>query len=643
MHYLKLTWKLMGLEAPVFSWLVVVGLISLTAIVLYRHWRSSKLHAEQFQKVSADIEQLYSENARKPGEGVSIKTLDGLRQVFEQFLSLRPIWLKIESRIIRRPGRAEEDEYWMAESAHSILAESVVVDTHWLKNTPGIVTSVGLLATFLAILVALVDVRLINNRVQGLDLLIQGLSGKFLSSVVALMCAVIFLAIERYVGKSANSAFSLLVERLDETIPCITSAQILSDLHKDISKQSESFRIFNADLSFKLKQSFGESVNRTLDRMVTAIDNLSALLRAAEAEKHKSMTDELGGLLGNFNRGIQAALEELGTKFNATLTGSAQTQFGEVIESLGSTALLLKEMNNQFSVNQGVLSDLIQLAKETTTNQMSQGQTQVEELSTLLKQLMVQMEERTGQSLGSVQQTLAAVTLDISNKVTDISVQMASMVEETTDKSTQAAQKIIEEAGSLSTRSAENLERLLEKHSAEVMRVEDLSSLLDNTIKGFANSLGKYGEVTNDLNKLMAEINYTVKSISAISKSIKDSEEEAAKVSKYAAEQAAMLKGFVQGQKDTWDKIQGSMVEYRNIFGTVDEHAKALLNNIGEYLQDYSEITQGHFGKLGALANEHMDNAVKRISGSIEDLAEQLDELQTIVSGITKYTRKAGQ
>ena len=39
--------------------------------------------------------------------------------------------------------------------------------------------------------------QLVNNRIQGLDLLIHGLSGKFLSSVVAVACATLLVSAEK--------------------------------------------------------------------------------------------------------------------------------------------------------------------------------------------------------------------------------------------------------------------------------------------------------------------------------------------------------------------------------------------------------------------------------------------------------------
>lgn len=61
-----------------------------------------------------------------------------------------------------------------------------------------IVTGFGLLITFVAILVALRDVNIDkNNEVQGLPNLIGGLSGKFVSSIAALLAATVYALIEK--------------------------------------------------------------------------------------------------------------------------------------------------------------------------------------------------------------------------------------------------------------------------------------------------------------------------------------------------------------------------------------------------------------------------------------------------------------
>jgi hypothetical protein len=85
--------------------------------------------------------------------------------------------------------------------------------------------------------------------------------------------------------------------------------------------------------------------------------------------------------------------------------------------------------------------------------------------------------------------------------------------------------------------------------------------------------------------------------------------------------------------------VRSSMVQYENIFGMVDKQAKGLLTGIGEYLHDYSETTQDHFNNLGTIANNHIADATARIAGSVDELREQLDDLQTIVAGLSPLVR----
>jgi len=153
---------------------------------------------------------------------------------------------------------------------------------------PGIVTGAGLLITFLAILVALLDVKIVDvgtvsKQVEGMETLIHGPSGKFVSSIAALAAATIFLLSEKPIFHRLAKSQLRLVAVIDGLIPRLSATRVLSDLQQDISQQSTAFRHFNADLSTKLRQGFSESMRPTIERMVRAIEDLNQMLRSAEA------------------------------------------------------------------------------------------------------------------------------------------------------------------------------------------------------------------------------------------------------------------------------------------------------------------------------------------------------------------------
>ena len=68
-----------------------------------------------------------------------------------------------------------------------------------------ILTALGLLATFIAILQGLAGVTYNEadplHPISGIDTLINGLAGKFLSSILALLLSVLFTVIERKISE----------------------------------------------------------------------------------------------------------------------------------------------------------------------------------------------------------------------------------------------------------------------------------------------------------------------------------------------------------------------------------------------------------------------------------------------------------
>ncbi len=82
----------------------------------------------------------------------------------------------------------------------------------------------------------------------------------------------------------------------------------------------------------------------------------------------------------------------MGARFTKELSGTAKHQFDNVVASLGETAQLLKSMNGQFQITLSALNDLVKFAKDSTAEQIALGKTQVEDLTAVLRGLMVQPE-----------------------------------------------------------------------------------------------------------------------------------------------------------------------------------------------------------------------------------------------------------
>src|SRR5262245_34596056 len=351
LNQLKAKWVYFGLEAPIISWLIVIVLVvSMLGYWLYMYFRVFRPISRQIGSALRSLSIVAEPEEVAHNIGLEARRFDEIGQIFEQNTILKRSWQSFCKRLIRRPGE-RDDFFWSSESADETFKESTLIGSRlnitWCQSLPGFITGVGLLFTFVAILIALLDVRLVNNRVQGIELLIQGLSGKFVSSIAALFLATIHLFIEKSAFHRLRNNCQQLVKTLDGLFPRLTLAHLFAEVRAQVAEQTNVIRSFNSNLAPALKASITEGVGPTLERMVQSIEGLNQLLRQNEAQKQESITGSIEKLLKDLSVSLTVSIERMSDSFSNNLVGSAQTQFSEMRSSLSSTAELLNGMNNQ--------------------------------------------------------------------------------------------------------------------------------------------------------------------------------------------------------------------------------------------------------------------------------------------------------
>ena len=600
-------------QAPLFIWLAVVGLVVGTFVVFMRLHSLVRREQHQYQRIARDIRTIKSKHSPVLRNGLPQAAYDDLVQCLET-TSLAPVWDIFAAQLVIRGDATGADHFWTSESAETVFNEASVLESRLNRNfytaIPGMVTGLGLLFTFIAILFALLDVKLggsANKQFTGLDKLVSGLSGKFLSSIAALFAATVFLFCEKRLLHNLTKSLRELVAALDALVPRLTPAHLLDDIRRymmeeqsttfkhfssDLSvllddirrymeEQSAAFQHFNTDLSTKLKQGVEEGMGPTRDRMVGAIEELNQLLRATEAHKSDVITGSLEGLLQNLGQSLTSALTSLSDRFAQTLSGSANQEFDQVVSTLGGTAQLLEGMNAQFQTSQTALTELVSFARNTTVEQVALGQTQVEELTAVLRGLMTQMHQATDTSVNHITSTLTAVVHDLSTRVTELGQQMSQTVTASAGEATEAARDVIERAGQWSTRSAAQLAQLLEKHHGQIDRVQDVQRTLNASLVQFKEMLTEYTTVTTNLFQIATQTSAMVTAAEGSTKAI----QEASEAIEHVAQRAA-------SQVDSFKVIVGSMQHYEEVFRRVEDTAGQLLMQIDQHLRNYQETTQ---------------------------------------------------
>lgn len=163
----------------------------------------------------------------RSGTPATRRDLDDL-QVLDRVFRTEPALAK--QWITYRKTLAVEQSAWFAEptvhsqrSATDFFSFEVLcagqLNIRFYRQLPSFLTGIGLLFTFVAILIGLSKLHANGPQIEGIQGLINGLSGKFVTSIVGLACANAFTLLENSVWHSLEGQHRTCISLLDELFP----------------------------------------------------------------------------------------------------------------------------------------------------------------------------------------------------------------------------------------------------------------------------------------------------------------------------------------------------------------------------------------------------------------------------------------
>ncbi|MEM4408118.1 MAG: hypothetical protein QXI19_05175, partial [Candidatus Caldarchaeum sp.] len=465
---------------------------------------------------------------------------------------------------------------------------------------PVALTSLGLLGTFLALLVGLHSVRIDTEHttpivtesqmrpesapqadlstgenpstaaprqaVRGIDDLVNSLSGKFLSSIFALLLSVFYALWEARCRRQVETTHHQFCMAFDALFVRKTPESYLQKILEETEKQSTAFRHFNTDLSGYLKQSFQESLGPTLDRLTDALERLAS-----------TNEERMAQLIGS-----------LSETFRSNLTKSAQTEFQQLVQALHQTAGLLQAMNLQSrSTQEGLETLLIRLSE------MSQStQSGAENLLTGI-----------GQAVAQLQEAVTSVADTMKN----------------------AASGVVQQTGEASVQFRENIEQVIAQQSQQMRNTQVAYESLGQTTEGIRGLLKDSGEAFGQVRPLISDLVAITRDLRSVGEVARNAHGELQQVTNSFAQQGQLLQQTITSHKALLD-------EFSKVFDCVSQGLGGILRQIGEEMQRYQERSREslslhlqEFDKHLASATQHIKVSVEGIGPGLEDLAEAID------------------
>ena len=593
--------------------------------------------------------------------GLPLRQLDELRAKCSQFEGAPLEWWNHLERNIEQYTSPEEREGWfLTDRPQDLLSYDTVVSRHFhaalFGSVPGILTGLGLILTFFAILLALYGVHYDKSNtvepISGIDVLINGLSGKFLSSIVALILSIIFTFCEKAVIRSLRHKYSKLIASITDAIPYLSESRILLDIQRFAAKQTVSVSNISAEVVDRFVGAFNEKVvptlaagmssgvadkmqiefRPTLERMTSTLETLQSAIINLESRKQESMTSEMRNLLESLEKSLSQTLSKIGEEFQAALSGGVRSEFGNVQGTLEATRQMLSDMNATFGGMQAAFTGIIDKAEQSTSDQLRTGKEQAEALTAIMNGLLLKLQETADQNLTSVRTQLTLVVSDLSEKVGAVSKEMMAAAEHAVRQSQSSANEVLAQTGTWSEATAKRLELLLEHIEERSIDFQKASqallqarSFLTDLIGQNATALDRMAEASRQVQAYSTGLAGQTEVLKTISNN-----------------QSSIVNQFreVSGQVRASFEQHGSLLaEYRKVFQDYKSVIDELDVNLGKILaalhgglRDYNQTIENNFREVVKISNEMVPEISGLLKTQVAELSDSLEELGTVIS-----------
>lgn len=645
---------------PLILWGCYALILFTVGIGLWLRVQSTRLHSRISQLIS--LFQRTGETDRTARhDGLSLARVEALRAASEDLKDTSAEWWDHVDGNIEAYTNPEEEEGWfIVERPRNILSYEGTVGRHFhsmfFSSFPGLLTGSGLTLTFIAILLALHNVHYDEanpeNPVTGMKDLINGLSGKFLSSIVALLLSIVFTLYEKQVVRGLRSKHELLITTLSNSIPYLSPSRILLDIQRFAAKQTVSVSNISSEVVDRFVGAFNERVvpdlaagmssgvadkmqtefRPTMERMTATLEGLQSAIVGLETQKQESVAGEFSKLLQSLETSMVHALSKMGADFHEALSGAANREFGNVQGTLEATRQMLSDMNAQFGSMQAVFSRIIEKAEQTTSDQIRTGREQTDALTALMNGLMLKMQETADQNLTNVRSQLTIVVSDLAEKVGTVSKDMMAAAENVAKQSHATAAQVLEQTGNWSEATAKRLEALLANVEARTADFRQASqallearSFLTELIKQNGNTLGQMAEASRHVqsysNGLAGQTN-----------TMRELAEQQRQVSAHFLQSSANIRDSFSQHEKILAEYRIVFAEYKTVIDELDVNLGKILAALHGGLRDYNQSIENNFREVVKISNQVVPEISSLLKTQIDELSEQFDELGSIIA-----------
>lgn len=672
------------------SYFIIPGLMGIfVAVISYRFYIKYIKPAKQLDTQLCDAIKALKQVEQQPN--VNTHALD---HVFDNSIPLKHAWLNykhsfhdsyevVDGADVLRASRATV-------SSDIFFSQSVIVDTplrvEFYKHLPGIITGVGIIATFAGLLCGLLAFDPAGNpeKVQdSLGLLLGGVSEAFMASALAIATAMLITWREKSWLRQCYAQLEMLTTEIDDFFESDdTGEEYLAKLLKSSQANETNARQLKDSLVNELKVMMTNLVDENKKNQMA----FTSQLTDSYAKTSKDMADQIGQSISD---NLQAPLEKIASSVQQ-VSGDQSSAVQELMTDV-LTAFMTK-LESTFGTQMNGMSEM-----------MTQSVSAMREMQLGFTQLITDMKVNSESSTKSLENQMSKMIEDIQQKQNAMSDQMNSTVEQLSkgaEKIGEQGQYAIEQlngkvselighmGGTMSgvmadiakqrieqdRTIADNQHKLHEQSSILIdslgVEIKELIVHSQNAVESYKNNIQKLTQVTTDsitgmnngAEKMrIASEQFNIAGTSLISVTDKTSQliSEVTTTSTHLTSASSNLISLLSDYKNSQDSVNKAISTLEGLIKQAQSEAgmntkmledmnqmTTALNQVKKEMQDYleqvSDVLVKSFDSFGAsvetslnhslgIYDNTLDQAVKRLSSGVEGLGSFVEDLEDIV------------
>ncbi|NAR79841.1 anti-phage defense ZorAB system ZorA [Acinetobacter haemolyticus] len=619
---------------------------------------------------------------------------NSLDSIFENGTPLKHAWLNYKNSFHDIYETVDGEDVLVSSratvSSDVFFSQAVIVDTplrvEFYKHLPGIITGVGIIATFAGLLFGLLAFDPAGDpaKVQdSLGLLLGGVSEAFMASALAIGTAMIITWREKSWLRQCYEQLETLTTEIDKLFETdSTGEEYLAKLLKSSQANETNARQLKDSLVNDLKVMMTNLVEENKKNQIAFAAQLSESYAKSSQDMAtqigQSITDTLQAPLdkiassvqqvsGNQGSAVQELMTDVLTAFMSKLESTFGSQMTGMNEMMTQSVSAMKEMQLGFSQLLTEMKINSETSTKTLEMQMSKMIEDIQQKQNAMSDQMNLMVDHLSQGAAKIgeqgQHAIEQLNGKVSELIGNLGGTMSELMSDVTKQRMEQDRVILENQQKLHEQSSALIDNLgteikdLIAHSQNAVQVykeniQKLSQVTTDSITGMNNGAEKMRlaseqfntagssliTVTDKTSQLIAEVSTTSTHLTSASsnlisllKDYKDSQE--------SVKQAiSTLDGLIK-QAQAEVGMSSEMLKDMNQMTTALNQVKKEMQDYLEQVSDVLVKSFESFGSsvetslnhsLGAFDNT-LDQAVKRLATGVEGLGSFVEDLEDLV------------